>query len=343
MNKLRTRVAHRARSVAVATVVVAVVMAASGCGASGDSGGSGEAAESAEVGTMTVEQARSYYPGGCSVWDPRQVYLETTRGPDGETVFSGPEGEAVPDAVRTAAVAYADASAGVTGLIADPPAAWPEVVADDMVAFIEFQRALDAYLAGVAAPGSQWPAPLSDEVRASGRAASEAVRAGLGLPPFGEGCVGYSPADYVDTISGGAVTTVELVFAYETVPDGNTTVTINDGGDLQFGNINFSGSGTWDDDPVEIGLQAHVLFLDGTGPSGGYMDVTTADGDVLVLELTSRATRVDDGATVDGTFRVVGGTGQFAGVSGGGLGSGVRNAALGAAVRWTVELQLEGL
>ena len=126
MNKFRTRVAHRARSVAVVAVAVAVVMAASACGDSGDSGGSGN---SGEAGTMTVEQARSYYPGGCSVWDPRLVYLETTRGPDGETAFSGPEGEAVPDAVRTAAVAYADASAGVTGLIADPPAAWPEVVA----------------------------------------------------------------------------------------------------------------------------------------------------------------------------------------------------------------------
>lgn len=334
MHNFQNRVACGVRSVAVAVVVVAVVVAASACSDSNDN---------AQPVTMTLEQASSYFPGGCSVWDPRLVYLEATRGPDGEAAFSGPEGEPVPDAVRTAAVAYADASARVTGLITDPPAAWPEVVADDMVAFIGFQNALDAYLASVAATGSVWPAPLSDEVRASGRTASEAVRTGLGLPPFGEGCVGYSPADYVDTISGGVVTTVELVFAYETVPNGNTTVTIDDGGDLQFGNINFSGSGIWDDEPVDIGLQAHVLFLDGTGPSGGYMDVTTADGDVLALELTSRATRVDDGATVDGTFRVVGGTGRFAGVSGGGLGSGVRNAALGAAVRWTVELQLGGL
>lgn len=131
-------------------------------------------------------------------------------------------------------------------------------------------------------------------------------------------------------------------FAYETLPGGNTTQTIvDDGAQLQFGNINFAGSGTLGDAPVDVGVQAHALFRDGTGPSGGSVAVTAANGDVLVLQLASSATRVDDGARIEGEFTVVGGTGGFAGVTGGGSGTGERNASLGAAVRWSVELRLE--
>jgi hypothetical protein len=138
---------------------------------------------------------------------------------------------------------------------------------------------------------------------------------------------------------------VRFDFSYETVPGGNTTeaVIVDGGVELRFGNINFSGSGTLGGEPVEVGVQAHALFRDGTGPSGGSVAVTANDGDVLVLQLDSRATRVGDGARVDGEFTVVGGTGRFAGVSGGGSGTGERNAALGAAVRWSVDLRLDGL
>ena len=145
------------------------------------------------------------------------------------------------------------------------------------------------------------------------------------------------------TISSGE--SVRFDFAYETVPGGNTTeaIVVDGGEELRFGNINFAGSGTFGGEPVEVGVQAHALFRDGTGPSGGSVAVTAADGDVLVMQLDSRATRVGDGARVEGEFTVVGGTGRFAGVSGGGSGTGERNAALGAAVRWSVELRLDGL
>lgn len=138
-------------------------------------------------------------------------------------------------------------------------------------------------------------------------------------------------------------TAVAMSFAYETIPGGNTTEAIEDNGELRFGNINFAGSGTFGDEPVDIGLQAHVLFRDGTGPSGGSMAVTDSAGDVLVLELVSKATRTGDGAAIDGEFTVVGGTGRFAGVTGGGSGTGERNEALGAAVQWSVDLILDGL
>lgn len=136
---------------------------------------------------------------------------------------------------------------------------------------------------------------------------------------------------------------VAFNFTYDTVPGGNTTEAIDDGGELRFGNINFAGEGTLDGDPVDVSVQAHLLFLDGTGPSGGSVAVTNANGDVLVLELVSRATRVGDGARIDGTFTVVGGTGRFADVEGAGTGTGERNAALGAGVRWSVDLQLTGI
>lgn len=161
----------------------------------------------------------------------------------------------------------------------------------------------------------------------------------------GCGSVGSEPESASTSAPAPGADSGEVVafdFSYETLPDGNTTQTIDDDGELQFGNINFAGAGTLGDEPVDVSLQAHVLFRNGTGPSGGSLAVTNAAGDVLVLELVSQATRVDDGAVIEGTFTVAGGTGRFAGVTGSGSGTGERNAALGAAVRWNVELVLAG-
>jgi len=38
-------------------------------------------------------------------------------------------------------------------------------------------------------------------------------------------------------------------FSYATLPDGNTTQTIDDDGELQFGNINFAVQGRWGTSP----------------------------------------------------------------------------------------------
>jgi hypothetical protein len=159
----------------------------------------------------------------------------------------------------------------------------------------------------------------------------------------GNGDAATDPPSPDTTAAVADATPVAFEFTYDTVDGGNTTDAIDGDGELRFGNINFAGDGTLNGEPVDVSVQAHVLFRDGTGPSGGSVAITDANGDVLVLELVSRATRVGDGARIDGDFTVVGGTGRFVGVDGAGTGTGERNAALGAGVRWSVELQLTGI
>lgn len=155
------------------------------------------------------------------------------------------------------------------------------------------------------------------------------------------GCSGDDAAK--DGDAGSGTEPVAFTFSYETVPDGNDTNSVEvDGVEVTFGNIAFAGSGTLGGEPVDVGLQAHALFRDGTGPSGGYFTVTNPSGDVLVLEMDSEATRTGQGATIDGVVTVVAGTGRYASVTGGGTGTGVRDAALGAGVRWEMQLDVQG-
>lgn len=155
------------------------------------------------------------------------------------------------------------------------------------------------------------------------------------------GCSGDDPAEGGDTET--AAEAVAFNFSYETTEGGNTTNSVMvDGVDVTYGNIAFAGSGTLGGEPVEVALQAHALFRDGTGPSGGYFTVTNPAGDVLVLDMDSQATRTGQGATIEGVVTVVAGTGRYASVTGGGTGTGVRDAALGAGVRWEMQLDVQG-
>ena len=139
---------------------------------------------------------------------------------------------------------------------------------------------------------------------------------------------------------GGAVTSVPFDFSYETDSGANSSKSIGADPVITYGNLSFSGKGTLGPDPVDVALQAHVLFSDGSGPSGGYLTVTDASGDELLLQLDSQATAQGKGAVVEGEFSVVTGTGHWAGVTGAGSGVGERGEALGAPVTWHVDLEL---
>ncbi|CAB4938665.1 MAG: hypothetical protein F2840_03745 [Actinobacteria bacterium] len=130
-------------------------------------------------------------------------------------------------------------------------------------------------------------------------------------------------------------------FSYETDSGTNSSAKIGSDPVITYGNISFSGTGTLATAPVDVALQANVLFTDGTGPSGGYLTVTDAAGDELLLQLVSQATAKGSGAVVEGDFTVVTGTGHWAGVTGKGNGVGERGEALGAPVTWHVDLTLE--
>lgn len=141
--------------------------------------------------------------------------------------------------------------------------------------------------------------------------------------------------------SGSSATSVPFDFSYETDSGSNSSKTIESDPVITYGNITFSGKGTLGPDPVDVALQAHVLFSDGSGPSGGYLTVTDATGDELLLQLDSQATAKGKGAVVEGDFTVVTGTGHWAGIEGSGSGVGERGEALGAPVTWHVDLALQ--
>jgi hypothetical protein len=134
---------------------------------------------------------------------------------------------------------------------------------------------------------------------------------------------------------------VPFDFSYETDSGTNSSAKIGSDPVITYGNISFTGTGTLGTSPVDVALQAHVLFSDGTGPSGGYLTVTDAAGDELLLQLVSQATAQGSGAVVEGDFTVVTGTGHWANASGEGSGIGERGAELGAPVTWHVDLTLE--
>jgi len=140
---------------------------------------------------------------------------------------------------------------------------------------------------------------------------------------------------------GGAATSVPFDFSYETDSGSNSSKMIGADPVITYGNISFSGTGTLGPDPVDVALQAHVLFSGGSGPSGGYLTVTDATGDELLLQLDSQATARGKGAVVEGEFTVVSGTGHWAGVAGTGSGVGERGEELGAPVTWHVDLELQ--
>ena len=134
---------------------------------------------------------------------------------------------------------------------------------------------------------------------------------------------------------------VAFDFSYETDSGANSSAKVGSDPVITYGNISFSGKGTLGTAPVDVALQAHVLFTDGTGPSGGYLTVTDAAGDELLLQLVSEATAKGSGAVVEGDFTVVTGTGHWANVTGEGSGIGERGEQLGAPVTWHVDLTLE--
>lgn len=117
----------------------------------------------------------------------------------------------------------------------------------------------------------------------------------------------------------------------------------DDGSSIQYGTLVFEGPGTFVDQKVETEILAYLNYVDGTGPSGGYLTITTVDEDSLVFSLSLTAANKNDRFEISGRADVIGGTGRFADVTGSGSGVGVRNGPVGSDVEWTLTLDLAGL
>ena len=102
------------------------------------------------------------------------------------------------------------------------------------------------------------------------------------------------------------------------------------------------GGTTLEGQPAEVELQANIWYVDGTGPFGAFLTVTTIDGSVLGIQASGHATRRTGSPNTDfvALLTVMGGTKAYANASGSGSWSGSRTDALGGAVVLDVTLDL---
>jgi hypothetical protein len=89
-----------------------------------------------------------------------------------------------------------------------------------------------------------------------------------------------------------------------------------------------------------------VDYVSGTGPFGGFVTITRADGVKLALSVSGWATSPQDqegtaNATFRGTVTVIGGTGPYANAKGTGTMQGYRKAALGSPVELTFSVVVQ--
>jgi hypothetical protein len=144
--------------------------------------------------------------------------------------------------------------------------------------------------------------------------------------------------------SGPPTQTVTLDFV-NTVVEGQRFVrSVEDSGqEFQYGTLVFNGPGTFDGQSVDTEVIGTVNYVDGAGPAGGYLTLTTPDGDVLAFDLELTATTTEDEVKLTGRFEVIAGTGRFEDVTGGGTATGTREVTVGSTVTWTAKLELAGL
>jgi hypothetical protein len=137
---------------------------------------------------------------------------------------------------------------------------------------------------------------------------------------------------------------VSLEFVNSTGENPSAVRSIVDSGQtVEYGTLFFTGPGTLGEEAVTTELLGFFNYVVGAGPAGGYLTVTTGDGDQLVMKLALDATTRTDEVELKGSFDVIAGTGQFEDASGSGTGTGTRSATVGSEVRWTVTLSLAGL
>ena len=135
-----------------------------------------------------------------------------------------------------------------------------------------------------------------------------------------------------------AAKTKTLTFNVDLVSSGTSLTTLP--GDITYGWNDLNGPTRWGKSSAQMRFQGSVDYVSGTGPFGGFVTVTRADGVSIAFSVTGWATspakqQGTANATFRGTFTVIGGTGPYAGATGTGTMKGYRKAALGSPVELT--------
>jgi len=135
-----------------------------------------------------------------------------------------------------------------------------------------------------------------------------------------------------------AAKTKTLTFDVDLVSAGTTLTTLP--GDITYGWNDLRGPTRWGKSSAQMRFLGSVDYVAGTGPFGGFVTVTRADGVSIAFSVTGWSTSPSNqsgtaNAKFRGTFTIIGGTGPYAGATGTGTMEGYRKAALGSPVELT--------
>lgn len=135
-----------------------------------------------------------------------------------------------------------------------------------------------------------------------------------------------------------------LVFNVDLTSSGTTLETLP--GEITYGWNDLRGPTRWGKKDAALRFLGSVDYVNGTGPFGGFVTVTRADGVKLAFSVSGWATTPADqegtaNATFRGTVTVIGGTGPYAKATGTGTMEGYRKAALGSPVELTFSVTVQ--
>jgi hypothetical protein len=141
-----------------------------------------------------------------------------------------------------------------------------------------------------------------------------------------------------------AAKTQSLVFQADLTSAGTSLETLPGG--VTYGWNDLRGPTRWGSKSAQMRFLGSVDYVDGTGPFGGFVTVTRADGVRLALAVSGWATSPPgrpgtSHAKFRGTVTVIGGTGPFARAQGTGTMEGRRKAALGSPVELTFNITVQ--
>ena len=134
-----------------------------------------------------------------------------------------------------------------------------------------------------------------------------------------------------------------LIFKVDLTSAGTTLETLP--GDVTYGWNDLRGPTRWGKAAAQTRFLGSVDYTRGTGPFGGFVTFTRADGVKLALSVSGWATAPKTSGTANATFHgtvtVIGGTGPYAKATGTGTMTGYRKAALGSPVELTFSVVVQ--
>lgn len=134
-----------------------------------------------------------------------------------------------------------------------------------------------------------------------------------------------------------------LVFDVDLTSAGTTLETLP--GDVTYGWNDLNGPTRWGKSSAQLRFLGNVDYVSGTGPFGGFVTVTRADGVKIAFSVSGWSTSPETSGTANASFRgtltVIGGTGPYARAAGTGTMQGYRKAALGSPVELTFSVTVQ--